>query len=444
MCKQPLKISHSIMFIKIKSKIKNYSMRALINIATSKYLFESIAQNILKHKGYLFLNINSHESNSVTLEPQFSDTLDSYSIEPVLYQNHVEKKLTELIFPSIKARLFKDAKIKCATCSIVVNNYILIPHYYYTNRSHILFNSDGISFINNDIALFKMYDEEKLSKGIALVGLGSFNWYHWLIEILPAAMLAGKLNPLYSDYNFLVPIEYEKYQSYRESLDIFLGGRNVTLLLPKKQYHVENLIFIDSPVHGPFNLNHGFWPKITDYKQNAEVLIEFRQKIINALLIAEAKPNGLYFVARGNSRRGYNQDELIAVAQSMGLTVVYPEQLSFREQVQLFNSAKLIVGASGGAWANILFCQANSIGLTWIFHEFNGFCVYSNLANIVGCKLLYLFIKGAEPLKSTGVAYNMPYHVDLDIFKNTLQALVKQAKDSLNNSNADVLPQSSS
>jgi hypothetical protein len=198
--------------------------------------------------------------------------------------------------------------------------------------------------------------------------------------------------------------------------------------LATAQYKVDDLVVIDNPVHGPFNLYKNYWPKVSDYRQNASVLSEFRNKIIDALGIKKNNPEGMYFLARGNSRRNHNQEDLIGIAETLELTIVYPEQLSFHDQVQLFYSARLIVGASGGAWANILFCQSGSYGLTWTFPEYKEFCVYSNLAAIVGLELSYLFIEAEQPIKNSVAAYSMPYRVDPDVFRYALSAMVKQVK----------------
>jgi capsular polysaccharide biosynthesis protein len=295
----------------------------------------------------------------------------------------------------------------------------MIPQYCFEHRSRI------ISFgIDDRLGIVNTKRDGQLSRGIALFGNGAFNWYHWLIEILPIAMLSNDLSSEFQKFPFLVPQEYEKYPSYRDSLEIFRRGRQVVPLIYSKQYHVEDLVLIDSPVHGPFNMRSGVWPAVSDYRQNMLILRKFRERILSALSVKRSTPEGLYFLARGNSRRNYNQHELSEIAESLGFTVIYPETLSFREQVELFYSARIIVGASGGAWANTLFCQSGSKGLTWTFPEYKGFCVYSNLAMVSGLELSYIYSRADRPILSTGAAYDMSYSVDVKMFRTTLKSLV--------------------
>ena len=48
-----------------------------------------------------------------------------------------------------------------------------------------------------------------------------------------------------------------------------------------RQYRIDDLVVIDSPVHGAFNLRAGIWPEETDYSQNTLVLTAFREYILH-------------------------------------------------------------------------------------------------------------------------------------------------------------------
>lgn len=412
--------------ISFTTRLKILLIDILVNLGALGSFLRTGARYILKRRGLLLLPIKPYQSGSTELHVELASAVQSESISPNLFKNHKTTIRTEAVFPPIMARNFKNAKINCASCAITTEGNLLIPDYYHNNLARINSSGGNSYIINNQFGVIKKTNQKEIKKGIALTGLGSFNWYHWLIEILPSAMLAKKLGNNFLDYPYLVPAEYNKYQSFRDSLEIFRLEREVIPLLTTTQYKVDDLIIIDSPAHGPFNLYKNYWPKVSDYKQNASVLSEFRQEILDALRIEKSNPKGMYFLARGNSRRNYNQEDLIGIAETLGLAIVYPEQLSFHDQVQLFHSAQMIVGASGGAWANILFCQSGSYGLTWIFPEYKEFCVYSNLAMIVGLELSYLFIEAEQSIKNSVAAYSMPYRVDPDVFRYALSAMVKQ------------------
>ena len=55
-----------------------------------------------------------------------------------------------------------------------------------------------------------------------------------------------------------------------------------------------------------------------------------------------------------------NNEEIINFLKNKGFTSYKVGQLSFQEQVYLFNNAKIIIGAHGAAFANLAFCKKNT------------------------------------------------------------------------------------
>lgn len=335
---------------------------------------------------------------------------------------------SESFFPNIYARKSYYATISADHFAIKSKSNFFIPRYYFENTPRVNCDGRGFSIIRNKFGKTRDRPLLKISHGIGVIGLGSFNWYHWLIEILPTAMLAENLPIDYENYPLLVPEEHNELNSFRESLHTLKLKRKIIPLLSNRQYQVKNFIIIDSPVNGPFNLAKGMWPEISDYRQNENVLLQYRSIILKNLGIQECRSNYKIFLSRSNGRRNYNQNELEKIAKFYGFDVVCPELLSFREQVSLFNSAKFVVGASGAAWANSLFCQKKTFGLTWTFPEYRGFCVYSNLTAMVGMELEYFFTFAGKQLKSTREAYRMDYHVNPHFFREKIELFLENSK----------------
>ncbi len=72
--------------------------------------------------------------------------------------------------------------------------------------------------------------------------------------------------------------------------------------------------------------------------------------------------NHRIYISRKNARfrRVLNEDEVVALLKQYGFIVVMLENLAFREQVNLFQNAEVVVGASGSGLANLVFCQAET------------------------------------------------------------------------------------
>jgi capsular polysaccharide biosynthesis protein len=100
------------------------------------------------------------------------------------------------------------------------------------------------------------------------------------------------------------------------------------------------------------------------------------------------------------------------------------EKLSFREQVELMFGAKVIVGASGAAFSNILFCQKGARVLSWLLPQYKGFSSFSNLAQAVGADMRYIFSEPRQPIQNTQDAYGAKYHLDPLVFEDALKLAV--------------------
>jgi hypothetical protein len=55
-----------------------------------------------------------------------------------------------------------------------------------------------------------------------------------------------------------------------------------------------------------------------------------------------------------------NENELVEQITSLGFKKIYPEDYSFEEQISIFYNARIVVGASGSALLNCIFCKKTS------------------------------------------------------------------------------------
>jgi capsular polysaccharide biosynthesis protein len=74
-------------------------------------------------------------------------------------------------------------------------------------------------------------------------------------------------------------------------------------------------------------------------------------------------PTERIYVSRRHTkrRRITNEPALISLLERYGFRTITPESLSFREQVELFHRAEIIVAPHGSNWGNIIFSGAIKI-----------------------------------------------------------------------------------
>lgn len=302
---------------------------------------------------------------------------------------------------------------------------VYVPDYYLENPNFDI--SDGcVLFWKNDCNMGVVFQPEPkpAPSGIMIFGAGVDNWYHWLIEFLPLAHLSHDLPDKYHDLPLIVPEGVLKINQFKDSLDAVRGQRRV-IPIPHRLHSFEKIIVIGKAVLEPIYL-HKNRPSNPDYyAYNATQLLAFRSRILQNLGVLPRKIDKRVFLARGKTTRSYNQDELISIVKAHGFEIVYPERLSFKDQVELFHSAEFIIGASGAAFANTLFCHERTRIFSWIYSDSAGFCSFSNLAKVTGSELRHIFVEPTLTLNRKRNEYNASYTVPVDEFKNALEMMLK-------------------
>ena len=328
----------------------------------------------------------------------------------------------EVTCPPIVARRFDLTEAVECSSALVRRKIAYVPDFCEGNEGTTL--HETVFLVNQStpkrLALILEAVRPRARNGIMLFHLGANNWYHWLIEILPMAFLAQRLPKEYAAYPFVIPKKIAQFRNFRASLELFLNGRTV-VTINEIGFRFNDLIVIDPIVHGPFNLQEGIWPSREMYAYNRDLLIEYRNAILERLHIQQKSDSELIFLARENDRRDFNQAEIENIAIRHGFRLVYMERLSFPEQVELMFGAKIIVGASGAAFSNILFCHKGARILSWILPQFKGFSSFSNLAQVVGADMRYIFSEPTEPIPSSWEAYRAKYRLDPAVFENALK-----------------------
>ena len=326
--------------------------------------------------------------------------------------------------PATMGRLFFNARVTGGSSAVSTEKAIAVPTPYIGHPHAVITDAAFLVSQENGIGIVRCPEPRTVPKGIAVFGSGASNWYHWLIEILPAAFLAERLPAEFSSFPLLVPDISTASGSFQDSTALFAKERPRIAMPAGVTFQVKKLVLIDPVVNGPMNLRAGQWPEVTDYSQNAEVLLAYRAAILDRLGLIPARPTRRIFLARSNDRRSFNQADLIAVAERYDFEIVYPELMTFREQVRMYAESEILLGASGAAFANMLFCQPGTKSLTWLLPQYSGFCAYSNLANVVGVSLNYLFVTPLTEIKSSYEAYSAAYTLSPSDFEVALKRLI--------------------
>jgi len=215
------------------------------------------------------------------------------------------------------------------------------------------------------------------------------NWYHWILEVLPRVWLSHLLPQHLADLPILIPERVLRMENHRESLSRIIDLDRVVPIDTWSLTTVERLIWID----GMFDMPH-LAPAVAGpipSRFHREGMRDYR----DALLRQDPghrldKVPERIFLDRGEYQRGFNRDEVLDVTRSHGFTPILPHELSFAEQMSIFQGSRFIIGPTGGAWTGLLFAGPDQVGLYWIPDKHAGSGLWSSLAAIGGSEVFEL------------------------------------------------------
>lgn len=309
------------------------------------------------------------------------------------------------------------ANVHSSSFASIYLNKIYIERVNTADIKYCNYSAGIVQGHNTEKALIKKNNKFKCLNNVFFMGgNGAFNYYHWLIEIAPKILFLD--SKLIDGLDFIVvSSDVKKIKSFEVILNVFLRYKKIDLPIlfvdPNIDLKISNLFFINTFNNVVFNSVE----KLSDVSfshYHVESLKKVREILISELGVSELKNTSKkIFLARGSDKvRGYNQNEIIDFFKKENFQIIYLEQLSFKDQIELFYNADFIVGPSGAAWANIIFCKNNSKAISWLPENIREFSVFSSLASIFNCDMHFV---EAETHSDLGI--HSSYTIDLKLLR---------------------------
>lgn len=363
-------------------------------------------------------SINCSASSSIAV---LRPATDACAYGPVYVGGSIDRR-TQITLGVVNFRLFSNGLVNIRSSSVLLRsaNTLFIEQIDANDQAFINYSGGHVNWHGVNNCLVSNFPLEKIDRGIFLGGNGSWNYYHWMIEILPKCSYFTELPDGISKYPLLVSEDVLKTPSFQETLNIAAPGYKVIYLSSEKNYCVGNLAWIDAPNQLPFNLRANLKFQILHARMRPESIRYLRELYISDSTSQYHKPIRVFLI-RKTIRRNYNQKEIGEMLAKYGFLACDMESLTFAEQVATFNNAEWIVGPTGAAWTNIVFSGKGTKSLCWMAYQYGDFSAFSSLAGVVGAKFYYLGYEA--PVASTGDLYRTDYVLDVNKLEVALLAL---------------------
>ena len=181
----------------------------------------------------------------------------------------------------------------------------------------------------------------------------AFNYAHWLTEVL--SRVAAFVQARGASVPFL--IDSELHPNIVRSIQLVAGPDVVLHRLPPNHLVRVGVLHNVSPVgYVPFSLRPQPVTSISHGLFGGQGLRAMVGSLRGAVGAREPGPRRLFLSRQSAMRHIVNEQEIAEAVEAQGFVVVRPESLSLEEQVALYSGAEMIVGATGAAFANLIFC----------------------------------------------------------------------------------------
>jgi len=282
--------------------------------------------------------------------PMFPAT-DFYDLSPLRYD-----------FPAMTLTTLRDVLVR-GRSNVLTPPDAIVRHDLFDPRTDILpeefydrlMPSDG-----QDEAAWAAADPfsvDYLPEAAAFTDASGFNYAHWMTEVLPR-IVAFVQHGGRGGIPLLVDIDL--HPNLMRSISMTVGPDvSLHLLRPEDSVRVGVLHNVSPAGYAPFSLrpqsevafSHGvFSPSAL-----GEMIGQLRRGVASPP-VGELRPK-LFIRRRTKLRRLVNEEEIEAALVTRGFVAVEPERLSLEEQIAAFSNAAMVVGATGAAITNVMFCR---------------------------------------------------------------------------------------
>lgn len=342
------------------------------------------------------------------------------------YCNHEnQEKVIKFKSPEIYVAEIQKANIIGENSVIISGNYCLYDVGKKNKEKRYNLRFGSIRNIDEDYAIVESINSnERISQAISLVGFASFNYYHFTIELLSRIQYIDTFEE-YLTIPIMIDEKALNIPQYRELINMININNHVIIPVKKNHiYEVEKLIYPSYNSWLPINLEKGEESKPEDFLIAKSAIEYIRNSILkaNKINLHTLKAHRKIFISRKNvkNKRLINEETVIEITKRYNFEIVYPEELTLMEQIKLFSESEYIIGSTGAAFTNILFCPKNA-KIMCIIPEKYRFYGYSTIAKILDLQCAFLDAEVIEEKQAISMEY---YKMDIYYYEECLKKII--------------------
>jgi hypothetical protein len=346
---------------------------------------------LTNYEAYKLVDLKIYLENNKDVSQIFSQEIElSYSKPKFLDDLENDSNLQTETTTNQRVIQIKNGLIKGDSNLVILNNKEAF--YQLSNFNHKLnidFKSDSsiIYYESNFIITKSPYSTKKIDHAIWLGGNFSWNYYHLLYEFLVKFQHIDKIPQtipiLIDDICLKIPQYVELIKKLNHD------NRSIITIYKNEHVKIDNLYLITCPNIIPSDIINISLLKANDVLINKDSILKLRLDLLK-FKSNKTFPKKIYISRKkASGRRQFNEDEVFDCLKKYDFESIAPETYSLTDQITLFNSAEIIVGGSGAAFTNLLFCNNKCKAVIFYKNKLD-FSGFSTIAAAMGVELIYV------------------------------------------------------
>ena len=261
---------------------------------------------------------------------------------------------------------------------------------------------------------------KRIENGISLASYMSNNSYHFMFQVA-AKFYYIELADIDRSVPLLVDEQVLKTPQMKEVVNLLnKDSREIIPLKAEVLYEVDTLYCLSDPNIVIPNRKRIDDDCLHSFAFDKKALDYLRSRIMGpSLPTKKTFPKRIFLSRRDCNKRRINEDELRPILEKYGFEFVYTGEMDIVSQALMFNQAEHIIGPSGAAFTNLLFCSKGCHVLLFVSYRHNTTC-YSSLAAPLGGDIMFLAGNGHSSKLHLGY-----YKVDSQMLERYLQSIYK-------------------
>lgn len=328
----------------------------------------------VKHREYKFLKVKIEALNDYSklnnLRKQVISTGNNARVYFRKFWNEtLDKEYEEYPELEVFVSEMSDVSVFGETDYILKGQRLIIPKYNKETSDSFYWNNMTLKWQSKDKALIRYIDNYKyIAEGISYVGGASCNFFHFICEVLPKIVLCNEYDE-YTDLPIIIDSGVRDIKPLKEALEFVVGNYREIIWLDKNtEIKVGRLIFVSPITSCPMNTKKNIFPDNKYMVMHEGALRKMREAIVSKV---SGKGVDKIYIARYKTRnkRLQNDEEIAAICRDAGFEIIYPEELSFYEQVAYFKDARYVFACAGAGCTNIGFCSEQTKAFLFVPRE---------------------------------------------------------------------------